>query len=282
MIARRTPGNSGPITWVGRVPVYATTVLVALHISAMIALAILMASGATGVQSLLAFDTGAVLREFEVWRCITYGFVNRPDPWFIVSLVMLYIFGKDVEQYLGRQGFVRLYLGFLLLGPSLLLTASLVTGRDYSLTMCWANFAVLLSFASIYPNAALVFQLPAKLFAWVFLGIYALQLLAARAWIDLTVLLATALLAWYAVRGERIADWPLVERLRVPRRRRAPHLRIVRDEEEGAKRQEEEDPHAVIDPLLEKISRAGLSSLTPRERAQLEKARAALIQQDGR
>jgi hypothetical protein len=39
------------------------------------------------------------------------------------------------------------------------------------------------------------------------------------------------------------------------------------------------DPHVVIDPLLEKISRQGLGSLTRREREQLEKARAMLMEQ---
>lgn len=280
MIASRHPGNSGPITWVGRVPVYATTILVAIHIAAMIIFAVLMASGAAGVPRLLAFDTGAVLRDFEVWRCVTYGFINRPDPWFIVALVMLYIFGKDVEEHLGRRGFIRLYAGFLLLGPSLLMVAALVTGRDYTLSTCWANFAVFLSFASLYPGAALILQLPAKLFAWVFLGIYSLQLLAGREWVELTVLLATAFLAWYAVRGDILARWLPIPRMPSPAGYRKPKLRIVREEE--AKDEPHPDPHALIDPLLEKISRNGMASLSGRERKLLEEARLAIMEQHDR
>jgi len=42
-----------------------------------------------------------------------------------------------------------------------------------------------------------------------------------------------------------------------------------------------EDALDAIDPILEKISRHGIGSLTPRERERLEKARAHLIAKDG-
>ncbi len=42
------------------------------------------------------------------------------------------------------------------------------------------------------------------------------------------------------------------------------------------------DPHRIMDPLLEKISRDGLASLTRREREQLERARAVLLEMERR
>jgi ribosome-associated translation inhibitor RaiA len=44
---------------------------------------------------------------------------------------------------------------------------------------------------------------------------------------------------------------------------------------------EEEDLHNSIDPILDKISRSGIASLTARERERLEKARHKLIAKDG-
>lgn len=273
MITRRSPENHDPITWVGRVPIYATTIIVALYVACMVGVALAMASGAHGLLDALRFDTAPVLGEGQIWRAVTYAFVNPPDPWFIISLVMLYIFGRDVEQHLGRTGFVRLYLGLLLLGPSLLLAASLVTGRPFALSQSWANFAVFLSFAALYPGAQLIFQIPAKVFAWVFLGLSTLQLLAVRLWAEMFVLLATAFLAWYSIRHVAILDFDVVANLRrVVARRKAPHLRVV-----PRPAAEEADPHRIIDPLLEKISRSGLASLTRGEREQLERARAALL-----
>lgn len=276
MITHRSPENYDPITWFGRVPVYATTIIVALYVACMIGVAIALASGAEGALGKLTFNTESVLRGGEIWRCLTYAFVNPPDPWFLISLVMLYIFGRDVEQYLGRKGFVRLYLGFLLLGPSLLLAASLVTSQSLSLTQSWANFAVFLAFASLYPGAQLLFQITAKLFALVLLGISVLQLLATRQWIEMLVLLATAFLAYYAIRHGSALNFDFVARLRpVSHRTKGPRLRVVKNPDD-----EPVDPHRIIDPLLEKISRDGLASLTRREREQLERARTVLLERE--
>ena len=276
VIAHRSPENYDPITWVGRLPIYATTIIVAIYVASMVTVAILLASGADAVLSRLTFDTGAILRDFQVWRCLTYALVNPPDPWFIIALVMFYIFGRDVEQFLGRVGFVRLYLGFLLLGPSLLLAASFATGQSYQLHQSWANFAVFLSFAALYPGAQLLFQVTAKVFALIILGVYVLQLLASRQWTDLTVLLATAFLAWYAIRHGASLNLDFMSRLRpLSHRTKQPRLKVLKPPVE-----EPMDPHVVIDPLLEKISRQGLGSLTRREREQLEKARAMLMEQE--
>ena len=278
MITHRSPENYDPITWVGRVPVYATTIIVALYVVSMVGVAIALASGAEAGLGKLTFNTESVLRGGELWRCLTYAFVNPPDPWFIISLVMLYIFGRDVEQHLGRKGFVRLYLGFLLLGPSLLLAASLVSRQSLSISQSWANFAVFLSFAALYPGAQLLFQITAKIFALVLLGISVLQLLAGRQWVEMMVLLATAFLAYYAIRHGSALNLDFISRLRpVSKRSKIPRLRVVKNPED-----ETVDPHRIIDPLLEKISRNGLSSLTRREREQLERARAVLLAKDQR
>lgn len=278
MITHRSPENYDPITWFGRVPVYATTIIVALYVVCMIGVAVALASGADAILAKLTFDTESVLRHGEIWRCLTYAFVNPPDPWFIIALVMLYTFGRDVEQYLGRKGFVRLYLGFLLLGPSLLLAGSLATGQTFTVSHSWANFAVFLAFVSLYPNAQLLFQIPAKLFAWVFLGLSVLQLLATRQWPEMFVLLATAFLAYYAMRHGAAINLDFMSRLRpVSHRTKGPRLRVVKNPDD-----EPVDPHRIIDPLLEKISRDGLASLTRREREQLERARTVLLEQERR
>lgn len=276
MIANRTPENHDPIAWVGRVPVFATTIIVALYVVSMVVVTLLLASDAKDVLAKLTFDSGAVLRDWELWRCLTYAFVNPPDPWFIIALVMLYIFGRDVEQFLGRTGFVRLYLGLLLLGPSLLIAANLATGRDFTLTQGWANFAVFIAFAALYPGAQLLFQITAKVFAWVFLGINVLQLIAMRQWPEMTVLLATSALAWYAIRHGAALNFDFLARLRpVSHRTGRPRLRVMPPPD-----QPPADPHRIIDPLLDKISRDGIGSLTRREREQLERARTALLEKE--
>lgn len=274
MIARRSSENSAPITWFGRIPVYATTIIVVLNVASMIAIVLMQASGAVSPAARFDFNTHAVLHDFQIYRCLTYAFIHAPDPWFILQMVMFYIFGREVEIFLGRQGFARLYAGFILLGPALLLAVSAVIGQGLGLTSSWANFAMFLAFASLHPNAQILFQITAKVFAWIFLGIALLQLLAARQAADMAALLSTAALAWYAVRRGTLPSPGFLAKFRpVTILRKHPPLRVVEPEEEP-------DPELLIDPLLEKISRSGLSSLTARERRQLEQARAALLERD--
>jgi hypothetical protein len=181
-----------------------------------------------------------------------------------------------VEQFLGRKGFVRLYFGLLLLGPSLLLAATLATGRDFTLLQGWANFAVFIAFAALYPSAQLLFHITAKVFAWVLLGINALMLIDVRAWPEMTVLLATSALAWYAIRHGAALNFDFLARLRpVSHRMGRPRLRVMPPPQDAPI-----DPHRIIDPLLDKISRDGLASLTRREREQLERARTVLLEKD--
>jgi len=272
VIARRTPESHDPITWIGRLPVYVTTLIVGIYVAAMIALTLTLAAGGEAfVSRFTTFSSGAVLEQFEIWRCLSYALPGQPDPWFIVSLVVLYIFGRDLEQYLGRGRFLRLYFGFLLLGPVLLMIGTLITGQSYALQQSWANLAVFLAFASLYPGAQLIFQIPAKIFAWILLGVAVLQLLAGRNWPDLLVLGSTSLLAWYGVREPLM---PVDLKRLLPMRRR-PNLRLLGDESTH-----ETDPAEVIDRILEKISRRGLASLSVSERKQLEHAREALLAKD--
>ncbi len=55
--------------------------------------------------------TPNVLRGF-VWQVVTYPFVGSGGPsiWFLLELLILFWFGRDVYQRLGRQGFWRVIL----------------------------------------------------------------------------------------------------------------------------------------------------------------------------
>ncbi len=273
MITLRSSDNYDPIAWLGRIPVYVVTIIVGIHVACMVGVTIILSLGNSDILQGFTFNTQDFVRHGQVWRILTYAFINPPDLWVIVSLAMLYIFGRDVEQRLGHKGFASLYLGFLILGPSLFLTASLVTGQAYSLDRGWANFAVFLTFAAIHPNAQLIFQVTAKIFAWVALGVFVAQLFAWQRVPEAFVLLSTAGLAWYS--GHRCSlGWGGGHPQKIgggesPKKTQKRNLKnTVKDDG---------DPHRIIDPLLEKISREGMGSLTRKEREQLERGRILLL-----
>src|ERR1700719_2228196 len=107
----------------GRSPVGVSTILVIAHVASLIGGCLLLFFNATGFYAWLAFDSVAVLHNYAVHQLLTYAFVHAPSGilWFAIEMYMLFVFGREVERFLGRKAFIALY-AVLLIGPSLLLT----------------------------------------------------------------------------------------------------------------------------------------------------------------
>lgn len=282
MIADRHPDPHEPLTYWGRIPVYATTLLVVAHVTTMILTSLLLASGAGGFLARLTFIPAAVLQHFEVWRAVTYAFVNEPSLWFAVEMFLLYIFGREVEKFIGRRAFLAMYGVFLLTIPLVLTVLSFIgpafasnnlNGFGFSGSSA-VQFAVFVAFCTIYPNAQFFFGISAKWIALILLSINSLQALTSHSWDSLTALWSVSAAAFFMLNRRRfdfdfLSDW---------RARRASRraLRPV----PSPKTSRESDPAAEVDALLEKISRKGIASLTRSERQRLESARERLLEKE--
>lgn len=277
----RDHDDYAPLAWVGQVPIYATTLLVALHVLTMIGTAIAMAvSGVpSAVQSPLLqplmFSNEAILQSFAIWQFFTYAFVNEPSLWFAVEMWLLFSFGREVERFLGRRGFLWLYLALMLAAPIALTTLGLLKIPAFFVGSGEIHFAIFVAFVVLYPGAQFFFSLQAKWVAAILLAIYSLMYLAHQAWINLGVLwlesaCAVLMLRFSGVTNASFRAW-LPERDEPPE---APRKRPARTVAPAP------DVHDSIDPLLEKISKHGIGSLTKRERQQLEQARAALLERE--
>lgn len=254
----------------GNFPVHVSTVLAAVHAVLMVVTALFMAFGAGPLFfEALGFSSSSVLGHFAVWKFVTYAFVHPPDPWFLLEIYLLVVFGREIESFLGRKAFLQLY-GVLLLLPPLVLTAAALAGHPSDLVGSSAlHFGIFLAFATLYPSARIFFGLQAKWVALALLSISALQCLAYSRGTDLGVLLLDAGAAFVVIKFLG-GKWTL----KLPARK--PRLRIVKPAGEP----HQADASASIDAILEKISKSGLRSLTAEERGQLEKASAALLEQD--
>jgi membrane associated rhomboid family serine protease len=270
MVADRNSGNTSPLLWAGSFPVYASTLIALVHVLTMVATALAMAARAEGLIQSLQFSSAAV-HDGAVWQFVTYAFVHPPDPFFLLELYMLVVFGRQIEQFLGRNAFLGLYAVLLLLPPLALTAASFFGFSSFYSGSGALHFAVFVAFAALYPAAEILFGIQAR---WVALFLVAFSLLQALASGDragLGVLVLDCGAAFLMVRwlkgGGVLPDW----RSMVPARP-APKLHVV-------KRPEEEEDSS-IDSILEKISRSGMSSLTVRERNKLERAREKLLEKD--
>jgi membrane associated rhomboid family serine protease len=289
------PGGDEPIFHLGEHPVRLIALLVGLHAAALVVLSLLSASGHASLIPLLAYDSTAVAHG-EVWRLVTYAFVASPSVWFLFEMLMLYYFGREVENALGWRRFAVLYGGLILLGP-LLLQAFGYAGLRQTLTGAQeVNFAVFAAFAAMHPAAQFFFGLAAR---WVYLGLLAvssLQLLADHQPGRLLVLLSACLLSVLLVRRAGFGEPLFGHGFRWPFRRsadqtREPAFSVVKGGGEGRSERRvkkgpesaPQEPHAeqVLDLLLEKIARQGLSSLSAEERSSLERARKTILLRGG-
>jgi hypothetical protein len=284
MMAPRHPDSDGPLTWIGNFPVYASTALAGIHAVTLVLTALALAAGAESALQAFRFSSVAVTQDFSVWQLATYAFVHLPPYWvFLIELYLLVVFGRELEGYLGRGGFLRLY-ATLLLAPTLLFTVADWLGWQTSCVGSNAlHFGIFVAFALIHPTAEMFFGIQAKWIALALLAISSLQYLAFSDYQGLAVLAVDCVAAclFIALFQGRIS-------LRLPTRRRAAPSRpggVSRarslSARDGGTPDDEEDLHGSIDPILDKISRSGLASLTPRERERLENARHRLIAKDG-
>jgi membrane associated rhomboid family serine protease len=274
MFGVTTSDDYQPVTWVGRHPVHVTTLLVAVHVFTAIVACFL---GGAGILGHLAFDSALVWQRGEFWQLATYAFVHSPSAllWFAVEMYMLFVFGREVERFIGRRAFIVLYL-FLLLAPTVLLSLWGLSDRAGIAGSPALHFGIFIAFATIYPSVELLLRIQAKWVALALAAISTLQLLAYRDWSAMAVLWVSIAAAFFFIRlrgiGPELVWWGSLKSRWQPK----PKFHVV---PRSAPRRvvEPENIHESIDPVLEKISKQGINSLTASERRALDRARARLL-----
>lgn len=275
MFGVSTADDYQPVTWVGRYPVHVTTLLVALHSLAAV-IACFLTFGGGGILNALMFDSALVLNGW-VWQIATYAFVHPPSGllWFAIEMYMLFMFGREVERFIGRRAFITLYL-LLLLTPTLLLTLWGLGERTGIAGSSAVHFGIFVAFATIYPRVEMFLRIMAKWVAVVLGAILTLQLFASRAWPELAVLWLSVGGAFAFIRlrgiGPELEWWTNLRERFQPK----PKFQVV-PRESPRRVVEPENVYESIDPLLEKISKSGINSLTASERRALDRARTQLL-----
>jgi membrane associated rhomboid family serine protease len=202
----------------------------------------------------------------RVWQFVTHAFLHELfPPWHIVfNMLMLYFFGRPVEQTIGSRRFVRLYFGALIAGGLCMIPwyEARILGAS------GAVYGVLAMFARLYPDA--------RVLVWGVLPVKARTLALCLVGLDLLMtVMGGEGTAHLAHAGGFAVGWfffSLEGMLRRVERRQD-----VRREERDRRRAEEERRTLAaerrrIDELLAQVGRDGLGSLTEKERQFLRKA----------
>lgn len=256
----------------GQIRVDLTMLLVGFHTLAMALGAVATAAG-FGAWVTLGMFSPAQLGEGHVWTLLTYPFVHdirQEGIWFALEMLMFFWFGREVESAIGRKSLGLLYAA-LAVGPALLLAGIAPwVGSGVLAGSGTIHFAIFLAFCALHPGAQFFFGLAARWVGWILLGVYSLTYFAGRDWSGGIQLWATAMLAVGWIRGGGVS-WPKISFSKRPKQ--------VTKKKVNAKKSGLV-PLEKVDPILEKISREGMGSLTAAEKKLLEEARNKLMQKD--
>jgi membrane associated rhomboid family serine protease len=211
------------------------------------------------------------------WQFFTAPLLYNNVWHFLANMLVLYFIGRDVETIIGQRQFLFLYffgafsgeLGHLFLMPS-----------DCVLFAAGGGIAaIFVAYATILPElemtTLLLFMLPVRLkmrrvAQIALLGAIALLLFDRTGSVGHSAFLGGAVAGCFYAHLLGFGRTSLLQRVLRHRRVEEARLRSMTADQFVAEE---------IDPLLEKISRCGLASLSRRERRLLEQAREKMLSQ---
>jgi membrane associated rhomboid family serine protease len=271
-----------PVSYFRGYPIYCATILTVAYAVGVLATFFAQASGnLETIVSVLAFDPARSIFGGQIWQIFTYSFVDVPSFFTIIGLLFLYVSAVEIEKYIGKARFLTLY-GVIVLIPVVsltvleLLTNYLIRFEGQTQIM----IGLFIAFCTLYPGVQWGGFLTAKWVAIASLVLSSAMDLSSQAWVSLGELWLISGFSFgyirFLQRGGELPSFRLALR-------RRPKLRVVQKPKSRSRPSVAEvtgSETSEIDPLLDKIAKHGLSSLTSQERAALERARAKLLEKD--
>ena len=195
-----------------------------------------------------------------IWQMVTYTFLHSiTDPWHLIfNMLVLWMFGSEVERALGTKKFLSLYFTAGIFAG---ICCCIFTPNNPILGASGAIFAIEVAFAMYYPNSIVIFYffpIKAKYLIMLFASFTIINCLIPKGgdvahFAHLGGLLYGFLFVRYSSSvNELITTWG--------RRRQFKEIT------------EREDLQERVDSILVKVHREGMSNLTKKERSFLNNA----------
>ncbi|MFT7598585.1 MAG: hypothetical protein ACI8TP_001508 [Acidimicrobiales bacterium] len=212
----------------------------------------------------------------QFWRIFTWFVPNAPSIWAILSAVMIYVFGLQLEGALGRTKMAK-YLAVMVLIPSALAMVLHVIGIG-EIGLGGARLissALFFTFVAYLPTAKFYFGIPGWVFAAVFFALDVLNAISVRNAAEFVFVVARVALVLLAAKAFGLAnDVPWIPDLRggsgvaAPQRAsrrsrfsKGPDLSIV---------PQDNFDQMGIDAILDQVSAHGVDSLSADQKKQLK------------
>lgn len=225
------------------------------------------------------------LKSGFVWQLLTYQFMHANLWHILINSWAIYLFGREVEETLGGKKFLVLFLGAGVAGGMLQVLAAFLWPQYFGGPVVGASaggFGLMAAYAVLFPERELTLLFPPVAFPAKTLLIFSAVLAVAGIVFPVDnvanaahlggMLTGVFFVRWF-VQGRRL--WPRAtgpgESIRTLGGKTALWRRKA--DEPGEELSTDEFVKSEVDPILDKISRHGIQSLTARERKILEEAR---------
>ncbi len=223
------------------------------------------------VREWLALDPERTLHGFELWRLVTYLFVHdlhAPFLHILINMLMLWMFGTPLAETMGERKFWWFYLATgVFSGLCSLVFYSITNNPTTIIGASGALFGLMFAFAKFFPTQQflILFLFPVQArYAVIIFGVVELLSILSNDRIAHITHLGGAVFAWlyfmFEERGVRaLTRWKTRKDVKL---------------QKAVKKTAEELGQVMvdIDPILKKISKSGMNSLTKEEKEKLEKA----------
>ncbi len=248
--------------------------------------------GHARIDELFALSLPGLKQHYYVWQLLTFQFMHGGLLHLALNCFAIYMFGREVEESLGKRSFLTLYFSSGIIGGLFQVLGALVWEARCGGEVVGASagaFGLVAAYATLYPQRPLTlllfFILPITMRARYLLLISGLMavfgLLFGHDGVAHAAHIGGMLTGIFFVRWAGEWQWP---RLRQPFRRRARPVLVTAHTQKTSpwrppkietvdELPPEEFISREVDPILDKISQHGIHSLTERERKILEAAR---------
>lgn len=209
----------------------------------------------------------------EFWRLVTWPLANGLSLWGVLGLFLLWYFGTELEQQIGRRQMVWLLIGIWASLTVASTLAALLFSDEWLAGIGLIQFLILLLWIAEYPNRRFFFGIPAWVVGVVLVGVQALGMMAYREVGSLlSLVLSLALVAIVARSVGLLKEYPWIPGgRRTPRPARPRGQRVSRaDLREQRQRLSDREQ---LDAILDQINDRGLDSLSAAQKRELKRLR---------
>lgn len=229
-----------------------------------------------------------------IWQFITFQFMHGSTMHLLLNLLVLYLFGRVVEDALGRRRYLKFYLAAGFIGGLLQMCFAFLSPRYFGGSVVGASagvFGLVAAFAMMFPDRQLllffVIPMSARTLLWIFLGMAVFGIVVPNGGVAHAahlggLLTGMAYVHWF-VHGQGLPF--SMPRFRLSSRGPKQYVSAGPAKRGFWNRSKPPPPDDLppgefisreVDPILDKISAHGIQSLTERERKILEAARAKM------